>query len=376
MAATQSSPLSEREGGDTPKVGMFSAEWCIGPQIALGGSDYWRLALPAAKLYENGWDIKFARNLGEGSDGRLVIQDTEGEWLSDRDIIIIQRWMGEGTAERVLRAREAGQIIINEVDDNYWEFPESHVALGATAPQNNPSANREHYRETVAASSLITVSTRFLADELADWGPPVKLVRNYIDCGFWPLLPPGDFVGWVGGLPWRGNDLELLRPTVVPWLRKRKQFFYHGGSVAPSGDASIDKRLAYERVTTRPLAALFDYPVLLEPLRISLVPIDDTPFGRAKSWIKGLEAASRGVPFIVSDHAEYRELGIGRLVQHPEEWVYHLKALEDPDVYAADVTINRKRAEQLDIEHHWTEWADVLTESIGGERRLVAADRH
>lgn len=345
---------------------MFSAEWCVGPQINLGGSDYWRLALPAAKLYENGWDVKFARNLAEGPDGRLAIQNTEGEWLQDRDVIVIQRWMGEGTAERILRAREAGQIVVSEVDDDYWNFPEAHAARTVTDPKVNASSNREHYRASIEASSLITVSTPYLAREIEAWGPPVKVIRNYIDCDFWPLRPPGDFVGWVGGLPWRGNDLQLLRDTVVPWLRARGQFFYHGGDVTRfhPGSAGIDAKLGYERVTTKALCSLFEYPGLWEPLRTALIPMEDTPFNRSKSWVKGLEAAARGVPFIVSDHAEYRELGIGRLVETPEDWGRHLDELEDPDVYAAEVAANRERAEELDISRHWRDWATVLREGV------------
>ncbi len=367
MTTTQSPVPSIAPGtGDTPKVGMFSAEWCQGPQINLGGSDYWRLALPAAKLYEHGWDVKFARNLAETKNGRLVMQTNEGEWLDDRDIIVIQRWMGEGTAERILRARDQGQIIINEVDDNYWKFPDAHASNKTTDPEVNPNTNREHYRESIVASSLISVSTPYLAQELEDWGPPIAMIRNYIDINFWPLRPPGDYVGWVGGLPWRGNDLQLLRETVVPWMRERKQFFYHGGDVGFLGPKvpSIAEKLDYDRVSTLPLCQMFEYPKLWEPLRIALCPMEDSPFNRSKSWIKGLEASARGAPFICSDHVEYRELGVGRIVEKPEDWIRHLEELSDPDVYASDVATNRARAEELDIELHWERWADLFRATI------------
>jgi hypothetical protein len=364
MTTTESPPAprtSLRGAGETPKVAFFSAEWCTGPAINLGGSDYWRIGLPAAKLYENGWDIVFARNLAENSEGRICVQNPQGEWLEDRDIVVIQRWMGEGTAERVLKARKLGQIIINEVDDDYWNFPESHVARKTSDPEFNKNSNRAHYRETVAASSLITVSTPYLVEQMADWGPPVKMIRNYIDLSWWKPVPPGDYIGWIGGLPWRGKDLELLRETVVPWMRERKMFFYHGGAIP---DAQIEDRLGYERVTTRPLATLPEYPKLWEPLKVVLIPMEDTPFNRAKSWCKALEACARGIPFIASDQPEYRELGVGRVAMEPKEWVWHLEALEDPKVYAADVAINRKRVEQLDIADRWTEWADVLQEAV------------
>lgn len=366
MAVATSSPLPALGpgGGGKPRVAMFNAEWCVGPQINLGGADYWRLGLPASKLFEAGWDVKFARNLAEAEDGRLAIQDTGGDWLFDRDVVIIQRWMGQDTAARLLRAREAGQVIINDVDDHYWNFPEVHQARTTTDPEVNPTFNREHYRETVAASSLITVSTSHLAAELGDWGPPVKLVRNYIDCAFWPPRPPGDYVGWVGGLPWRGNDLQLLKETVVPWLRARKQFFYHGGDVSHLGpdQPRASERLGYDRVTTQPLTSIFDYPRLWEPLRVALIPIDDTTFGKSKSWVKALEACARGIPFVYSAHAETERLGVGLCVREPEDWVRHLEALEDPDFYTAQASANQERVKEMDIGRHWQEWAETFQE--------------
>jgi hypothetical protein len=363
--ATPSLPAFGPGGGGQPRIGIFSAEWCAGPQINLGGSDYWRLALPAAKLYEHGWDVKFARNLAETPGGRLAIQTVEGDWIADRDVIVIQRWMGEGTAERILRAREQGQVIVNEVDDDYWNFPEGHAAAKSTDPLVNSSANREHYLQSVAASSLITVSTPYLASQLRTLGPPVRVVRNYIDCSFWPSTPPGDYVGWVGGLPWRGGDIELLRETVVPWLRDRRQFFYHGGDVSRMGGGKhISERLGYDRVTTRPLAPIFNYPQLWDPLRVALVPIEDAPFGRSKSWIKGLEAAARGVPFVHSSHAEYEALGMGLCVREPDDWVRHLESLEDPAFYAAQVAANRAHAAELDVTLHWTRWAETYENAL------------
>lgn len=370
MSVTDSPPSSPssvpREDGGFPRLGVFSAEWCTGPAINLGGSDYWRLAVPSSKLFENGWDVKFARNIAETPSGRLAIQEPGGEWLHDRDVIVIQRWMGEGTAERILRAREAGQVIVNEIDDHYWEFPEEHVSINSSDPKQNKLANRDHYRETVAASSLVTVSSQYLADELSDWGPPVRLVRNYIDGDFWPPTPPGDYVGWVGGLPWRGRDLELLRETVVPWLRERHQFFYHGGDVSRIDPTKVDmvQRLGYDRICARPLVQIFNYPKLWEPLRIALIPIDDTPFGRGKSWVKGLEASARRIPFIHSPHAEYEELGVGLCAKEPKDWVRHLEALEDPAFYEEQAAANRERAEELDISRHWQEWAVVFQEAF------------
>lgn len=358
---TPSSPRAqERGGGGKPRIAFFSAEWCMGPQINLGGSDYWRMALPASKLYDEGWDVIFCRNLADHPSGRIVVQDPSGAWRDDRDIVVMQRWMSEGTDERVRTARENGQIIINEVDDDYWRMPDIHVSEKTVDPEKNKASNRDHYRRICESSSLVTVSSQYLLDELGSWGPPVRLIRNYIDVEFWPETPPGDYIGWVGGLPWRGRDMEILRDNVIPWMRERKLFFYHGGQVA---DAPMEDRLGYDRVSSRPLCQILQYVNLWEPLRIALIPIEDTPFGRAKSWVKGLEACARGIPFIHSPHAEYDLLGVGLCAREPRDWVRHLEALRDPGFYNDQCARNRARAKELSIATNWKEWAGVLLEA-------------
>ena len=58
-------------------------------------------------------------------------------------------------------------------------------------------------------------------------------------------------------------------------------------------------------------------------LSVGLVPLIDSPFNRAKSWLKGIEYAALGVPFVASPLPEYRklaDLGAGVLADSPQEW--------------------------------------------------------
>ncbi len=354
----------------TPKVAFFHSHWTLGPQINLGASDYWRLALPAAYLYDRGWDVVFARCIAQSKEGIFQVQEPSGDWLDDREIIILQNWMGEGTAKAIRKARRAGQVVIQDLDDDYWQFPENHIAVAGTDPKLRPQFNRDHYRAAIEASSLVTVSTPPLAETLASWRPPVHLIRNYIDLEAWSPSPPGDHIGWVGMTAFRGRDLELLKDTVVPWLRERGKFFYHGGDStdAPSAQEILD----YDRVSARKALPVALYQKLWEPLRVALVPIDDTAFGRSKSWIKGLESCARGIPFIASDHAEYRELGVGLLVTNPGDWVKHLEALEDPEFYSEEAERNKAAVEQFSIAKNGDRWAELLESLVGTEPKRKA----
>lgn len=340
------------------KLGLFSSGWLLHDSIQLGASDFWRLAVPGRELFRNGWDVTLARQINARGDGTLVLLDEAGNWHDDCEIILMQRWMGEKMPAAIRRARAVGQVIVNDVDDYFWDIPRSNVARQHTDPTRHPAYNRDIYRATIKASDAVTVSTPFLARALERWGPPVHLIRNYIALDRWSAKPPGERIGWVGAIPWRGADLQILAPTVVPWLRERGEPFYHGGHL--ENGRSARELLRYENVVTLSATDLPRYPQLWDPLGVALVPLENSTFNQAKSFVKGLEACARGVPFIASNHSEYRWLGAGRIVRRPREWVEHLDVLRDPAVRIAEGAANRERAEELSIERNWTEWDVVL----------------
>jgi glycosyltransferase involved in cell wall biosynthesis len=95
-----------------------------------------------------------------------------------------------------------------------------------------------------------------------------------------------------------------------------------------------------------------------------LVPLNLVPFSEAKSYLKGLEYAASGIPFVASPTYEYRLLakeGIGRIASTPDEWRDHVTELLDPDVRAAEaekqLALVRSR---YDISTKGEEWNTVL----------------
>lgn len=344
------------------KLGIYSSGWSAPGPVQFGASDFWRLAVPAKELQKHGWDVVAGTEIQSARDGSLILKDSYGTLHDGFDVVLWQRWMGVGAPDAIRKARSTGQVIVNDVDDYYDALPRSNAARANTDPSRNPDYNRDIYREVVKASSLITVSTPFLAKALERWGPPIRVVPNYIALDRWIPRPPGEHIGWVGVIPWRGADLQILQKAVVPWLRERNLPFYHGGALANGNRASTI--LQYENVIEREAVGLPQYPSLWRDLRIALIPIELSPFGQAKSAAKGIEACARGIPFIASRHPEYETLGVGRLAKRPWEWTYHLDALQDPEVYAQEAAANRARAESLDISLNWQRWDEVFRDAI------------
>jgi len=96
---------------------------------------------------------------------------------------------------------------------------------------------------------------------------------------------------------------------------------------------------------------------------VGIVPLRVTPFNQAKSYIKGLEYAAAGVPFVAQKIDAYDDLysqGIGRIAKRPYEWVKQLKALTDYKLREEESAKNHELVWNNDIKHGAAQWIDIL----------------
>ena len=358
-------------GARVVKIGAFTTDWNFsGPTPTYGGTSHMRLRVPGLELAKHDWTWTFGWELGIETEGNyFCLKDQNGYIHDDCDIIVIQRWMEPQAAEWITKARSSGQVVINDIDDWFWGIPQSNVAFAGTHKKNNPHFNREHYKNALSASSCVTVSTPYLAERLSGIGVKnVEVLRNAIDLDRWPVLDPTDKcnVGWIGGIPWRGSDLQLLKGIMGDFLERNDLEFFHGGHVDSGPAAWQQMGFDPKRFNYAPIVGIDEYPALWHDIDIALAPLEDIPFNRAKSWLKGMEASACGLPFIASDLPEYRALGVGRRAKNPQQWKRHLTELLDPDVRAHEGKLNRERAEELCIANQWTNWDDLYRRLLDG----------
>jgi hypothetical protein len=103
-------------------------------------------------------------------------------------------------------------------------------------------------------------------------------------------------------------------------------------------------------------------------LDVGIAPLADSVFNQAKSWLKPLEMAALGVPFLMSPAAEYRrlqsEFGIGWIADRPKDWVSRLLFLfKYPDEVQESAELSRwlVRKNDLTIEERAEEWWNAWT---------------
>lgn len=268
------------------------------------------------------------------------------------DVVVTKMMMQRQVPYQIKVAQGLGQKIIVDIDDFYDDLPESNLAYKATDPALDKVQNRDHFRKVIEAADRIIVTTPFLLDYYSRIHPDVVMVRN----GVLPeqfankrkVTNRKPVFGWVGGIPWRGGDLETLSAWLPDFLEEHDLMFHHSGHAekVPGNDnvPSFAELVGIDtsRVTTSPLTTIDQYHELFT-FDVGLIPLNDIPFNHAKSHLKGLEYAASGIPFIAQGLPEYEYLnqcGVGRIAYTPDDWYAHATALLDYRTRKRDSRIN------------------------------------
>lgn len=288
----------------------------------------------------------------------FVIQ--HGEETSDVDVVLMHRLMHKGLAETIALGRANGQKVINDLDDWYWGLDTSNFAFKASHPKYNDQEDRYSYKGILSRSDLLIVSTTYLASRVSEWiKADITVQRNTVDVERFSVREPSTtdcpIVGWVGSTAHRSNDLETMRGILGPLKSAGKIRLMHGGhhpeypSFA-SGIGVADDDILYKL----PLSSHTNYPSLMK-MDVGIVPLRVAPFNQAKSYIKGLEYAASGIPFVAQSIDAYDELreeyGIGMTAKSPKDWIRLLNKLRDPSVreYEANMNLEMVKAHDVSI---------------------------
>ncbi len=350
------------------KVAFASSDWSgsvfdDNGHPVWGGAGFIRLG-----QYVNNLEAEVVCGVLAHQNGIFGVRDWAHQFHWDCDVIVMQRVMFEDIPDKMDEAKASGQIIINDLDDWYWGLSPLNGAFKASHPKYNKVENVNHYRNVMARSSLVTTSTPYLKQRLAQWVncPIIELpncveVKRFIrheDSGSEVPL-----VGWVGSTSHRSGDLEILRGILEPLVKRGKIRLHHSGHHSQAKTFAEGVNVDPKYVTTMPMASPQYYPTLL-CFDIGIVPLSDLPFNRAKSAIKGIEYASAGIPFIASDLDAYKDLhatyALGRLASKPSKWIQHIEKLCDPEVRQAEGELGLKNVDKCDIRFGIRRWNALL----------------
>lgn len=281
----------------------------IGPSILalIGrektGPDYWRVLAPVTALekagYPCGWDHKDNALIGEiapAFDGYLLPRVS---WPPD------QRRIAEAWFASI---RKAGKLAIYDSDDDVFTAAETQrrVELAWTEGKSYEQLEAERFERIWAMQQCdgVTVSTQRLATIVRSFtSKPVVVVPNAIDLRWFRGIvrqtkrqATGPTIGWAGG---RRHDRDVEQMAEA-WGRIAHRYPRVTFVVQGHQPPVIAEHVPADRLVTLPWMPLERYPAGLAQVDIACAGLADTPFNRAKSQIKVMEAAAAGSAVVAS----------------------------------------------------------------------------
>lgn len=322
-----------------------------------------RSLIPGAELERQyGWEVRSMQTLAVVRNHLNV----------EADIYVMQR-QAHPALPVIVRdmVKLQGHTVIGEVDDWF---------LGLSSMQDiGKAASTKYYRvmpKILANCTGVTVSTPTLAEGYAaKTRAPIQVIENTLDWNTWEsvVTPPSDRfrVGWMGGTAWHLKDIDVLRGVLGPWLRRHPDVQF-----VAAGDAETHRLLDVptEQRVTYPTVPHDQLPSITATMDVGLVPLAQSKFNDAKSYLKGLEYAACGIPCIASPVAEYKRWvkpGVnGFLAERPRDWLRFLDRMyADRELVARMGAAARAMAAQHVIQTKVHAWRDFYVQCYKAQQR-------
>lgn len=294
--------------------------------------------------------------------------------MQGHDVVIGQRFNHYKGMGMWRQARVPSSRLVYEIDDDV--FSVTPVNWQAFHVYSQPEI-REAVMHMAQVADLVTVTTEHLAGVMreATGNGSVTALPNCVPG--WVLEMPRrprerPAAGWAGGAS-HGADVGLIVGPVRRFLRRFPGWdFQLGGTdygetfLNPSGKARRPYPLG-ARVLHVPWIPVYEKPreyYATADFDIGLAPLRGTEFDLAKSDIKVVEYAARGIPSIATDCAVYRNFirhgENGFLVKNDHEWLAYMSELAADDALRAKMgAAARESARERVIERNWHLWAQA-----------------
>lgn len=347
-----------------------------------GGCGWYRMRFPARACREAGLDVELRDDVpGWIREQGDLVEIAAIDPSYDADVAVFQRPLRRQIVETMGRLQARGVAVVVDMDDDFHALPVGHQARRDTSASANPDANRLWLRRACARADLVTVSTPALAERYGAHGRCVVLrncvPQRYLDVGerAKPLDSERVTVGWTGSTATHVGDLDVTGGGAGQAVASTGAAFH----VVGTGIGVRDGLDLAEEPTATGWVPFDRYAAEYARLDVAIVPLADNRFNHAKSWLKGIEAAALGVPFVASTVAEYRQLtfeGAGYLAADAERWAGWVGDLvRKPSWRAEAAEHGRAVASRWTYEARWGDWATAWAEALANahQRRKKAA---
>jgi hypothetical protein len=338
------------------------------------GCGYHRLIWPVEVLRAQGHDVEVVPR--ESRQLQIHVNELGQvvgvELAKEYDVVVLQRVTHENLVGVIDVLRERGTAVVVDVDDDLSTIHPANPAWPMLHPrfEKNGAAQQHSWRNLDAAcraATLVTATTPALTARYAPHGR-ARVFANYLAAHYYGHeRVDSDLVGWPASLTSHPNDPAAVGNAIAR-LTSDDGAYFHVVSVAEGVAQAFGIRDATRVTQVKSVVSLLDWPAEVAKLGIGIAPLADTKFNHSKSWLKPLELAAVGVPWVGSPRAEYQrlhDLGCGVLCDKPSAWYKVLRKLRRDASWREDLSAaGRVVASQLRLEDHawrlWEAWSDAL----------------
>lgn len=239
------------------------------------------------------------------------------------DVIVLQRPMMYFMPDLIRDIQARGIPVIIELDDDFHTAHPDNQAFSQNHPRLNPQMNWHHLGACVRLADHVIVATPALARRYGSHGR-VSVIRNYVSdewLGFEHVYGTKT-IGWPGTIIHHPIDPQATDGAIPHVLGAHPDWSF---TVIGGAKHEDEIRKGFELadwcdVSMTEWRSLELHPYLVNTIDVGIVPLADMAFNEAKSYLKGLEFAALGIPFVASDTPEYEhlrsEFGIGCTVRN------------------------------------------------------------
>lgn len=285
----------------------------------------------------------------------------------DFDVVVFQRPLAWRNVFAIQLLQSHGVRCVVEVDDDLSSVHTQHDAYSYLNPTLNPETNHQHLARACLHADAVVVTTPSLAGVYGQKRAVVvenHIPRRYLDTEA-DRDPERVVIGWTGKVGSHAGDLNVLQGAMSTILRSEPS-----AQLRVLGDnTGVDRVLGLPDPPDLVVGVGMDhYPDEVARFDIGIAPLADTIFNRSKSWLKPLDYAACGVPFICSGTDEYRRFtgqGCGTIAQRGREWVSALRRLiREPSLRADMAAAGREVAARWVMEDHIDRYVEAWAGSV------------
>ena len=253
--------------------------------------------LDPSTRYRCFYPVEAARALGHrafvAAQGALATADP-----SLFDMVVVHRPAFTPDLVRFLRAaRAAGTRLVADYDDLIFDpaYAAASSMFESSWDVTNVFATFERNTDALRLFGEFTVSTVPLRDHILSLHPGarVQVLPNAVSPSLWSLIaargyhqqPARPYVGYFPGTATHNADFAVAAEGVAELCRTRRIPLRVVGPM--QADDAVFRGITVERTGLQPFSSMFD---TLSSCRVVIAPLTPSPFNRAKSHIKLVEA--------------------------------------------------------------------------------------